>query len=47
MNGQLTTSIVSIVIGIVLAALAIFMGVSALTPSADQSDAPLIVYGDS
>jgi anti-sigma-K factor RskA len=42
----LTTSIVSVVAGAALAAVAIFMGVTALTPSAKQSEAPLIVYGD-
>jgi hypothetical protein len=39
-------SIVSVVAGGVVAALLIVVGVTALSPDADQSDAPLIVYGE-
>jgi hypothetical protein len=41
----ITASIVSVVVGAVLASLLIVVGVTALSPSAKQSDAPLIVYG--
>ena len=44
-EGKLAMSVVSVVVGAGLAALAIFMGVTALTPDVKQSDAPLIVYG--
>ncbi|MFN8195059.1 MAG: hypothetical protein U0R80_12340 [Nocardioidaceae bacterium] len=39
-------SLIAMIIGIILAALSIFIGTQALTPSANQSDAPLIVYGE-
>jgi len=45
MSNGFTTTIVSMIVGVALAALTIFMGVTALSPSAKQSDAPLIVYG--
>jgi hypothetical protein len=37
---------VAIVIGIVLATISIFTLTSALSPSAQQSDSDLLVYGD-
>ncbi|HEY3016212.1 MAG TPA: hypothetical protein VGJ41_13930 [Nocardioides sp.] len=45
-EGKLAMSVVSVAVGAGLSALAIFMGVTALTPDAKQSDAPLIVYGN-
>jgi len=44
-EGKLAMSVVSVVVGAGLAALSIFMCVTALTPDAKQSDAPLLVYG--
>lgn len=38
---------IAIIIGIVLSALTIFVGTQALSPAANQSDAPLIEYGTS
>lgn len=45
MSTGITTTIVSMIAGVALAALTIFMGVTVLSPDAKQSDAPLIVYG--
>lgn len=44
-SSVITTAIVSMVAGSALAALTTFMGVTALAPPVEQSDAPLIVYG--
>jgi hypothetical protein len=38
-------ALIAFIIGLILAALAILGGTAAMTPSAKQSDAPLIVYG--
>ncbi len=39
-------AIIALIVGIILAWLAIFAGTAALTPAAKQSDSPLIVYGE-